>query len=186
MTRLTFLLAATLAAIFIVLSTFGSGNLRAERQQPPHRQETTQEQPSEAPPDPPADPSNAPAEQSEIPESSGADGEPPADLVQATGQTPERVQEFPGPELQPSPEYADEVPEPAALPDDTQGPILYVTGTRVNFRSGPSTDDRVIGALDGGTAVEALGPTGDDWVHIRDTDGRIGYMSGQFLSPDAP
>lgn len=177
MIRLFFLLVTTLAVILIGLSVYGTGNLRTENQ--PSETERAASQESGTATDLLPDLSKAP-------ESNGADGAPPADLVQAAAQTPERVQKFPGPELRPSPEYAGETPDQAAPPADTEGPILYITGSRVNFRSGPSTGDRVIGALNGGAAVEALGPNDGDWVHIRDMDGRIGYMSGQFLSPDAP
>lgn len=175
MRRLFFLLVTTLAVILVVLSVYGTGNLRADSQPSETEQAASEESETSLLPDLAAPP-----------ESNGADGAPPADLVQAATQTPERVQEFPGPELHPSPEYAGETPDRATPPTDAAGPILYVTGSRVNFRSGPSTGDRVIGALNGGAAVEALGPSDDDWVHIRDMDGRIGYMSGQFLSSNAP
>lgn len=177
MARLLFLLGATLAVILIVLSVYGKGNLRARNQPDTNEQAVSQES---------SGLKDILTEIPDVPESEGADGPPPADLVQATEQTPERVQEFPGPDLRPSPEYAGETPEQDALLADADGPILYVSGSRVNFRSGPSTGDRVVGALNGGSAVEALGPVEDDWVHIRDGDGRIGYMSGQFLSRNAP
>lgn len=66
------------------------------------------------------------------------------------------------------------------------GPVLYVTGERVNFRVGPSTSHQVVGALDYGSAVVALGPTDGGWVNIRGADGTTGYMSGQFLSRESP
>lgn len=112
--------------------------------------------------------------------------EPVPDVVEAASQTPERVQSFPGPELQPSPEYAGQTP-PAATPVAADGAtILYVTGSRVNFRAGPSTNDTVVGAITGGSPVEALGPVDADWVHIRDAQGREGFMSSSFLSASAP
>lgn len=63
---------------------------------------------------------------------------------------------------------------------------MYVTGNRVNFRAGPSTNDRVIGALLLGSPVEALGETDGGWMQLRDAQGREGYMSAQFLSPNRP
>lgn len=177
MTRLLFLLGATLAVILVVLSVYGRGNLRAQNQADRNDQTASQEI---------SVLKDVLTEVPEPPESNGADGPPPADLVQAAEQTPERVQEFPGPDLRPSPEYDSATPEQDALLADADGPVLYVSGSRVNFRSGPSTGDRVVGALNGGSAVEALGPVEDDWVHIRDQEGRIGYMSGQFLSRNAP
>lgn len=44
----------------------------------------------------------------------------------------------------------------------------------------------MIGALNAGAAVEVLSPTDASWVNIRDADGRIGYISGQFLVTEAP
>ena len=125
-------------------------------------------------------------ETSAEPEPIGTEGEPPADLVQVEEETPAQVQDFPGPDLKPSPEYAGQTPEEPQTLDSAEGPILYVTGSSVNFRSGPTTSDRVVGALTAGAPVEAIGPTDGEWVQIRDADGRIGYMSGQFLSQTAP
>ncbi|MEP3298481.1 MAG: SH3 domain-containing protein [Pseudoruegeria sp.] len=59
--------------------------------------------------------------------------------------------------------------------------IWYVSGNRVNMRSGPSTQNQVVAALARGTATELLGRTGG-WVHIRDLNsGNTGYMSANFL-----
>lgn len=106
----------------------------------------------------------------------------------AVAQTPEQVQTFPGPALRPSPEYAGqtETAEPTPTAELAGAQILYVTGSKVNFRAGPSTSDRVIGALLLGSPVEALGQSEGGWMHLRDAQGREGYMSGQFLSPDRP
>ena len=176
MLRLIVLIMATVAALLFVLSAYGTGEPLAKKPQAVAEQDVAGEKPESAllP--------KLPAE----PESNGADGEPPADLVQPAVQTPERVQDFPGPDLQPSPEYEGQTPDVPQTIAETEGPVLYVTGTSVNFRSGPSTNDRVIGALESGAPVEALGPPDAEWVRIRDMDGRIGYMSGQFLSEDAP
>lgn len=107
-------------------------------------------------------------------------------VVQAELQTPQRVDRFPGPPLRPSPEHEGKEGQQDRAEDlrsTASGPILYVTGSRVNFRAGPTTSDRVIGALGEGAPVEALGPTDGSWIRIRDAEGREGYMSGQFLSP---
>lgn len=176
MLRLIVLIAVTAAALFSVLSVNGTGEPLAKKTPDAPEQVPPPEKPvSELLPELPVEP-----------ESNGADGEPPADLVQPEVQTPERVQDFPGPDLQPSPEYEGQTPEAPQTIAEAEGPVLYVTGTSVNFRSGPSTNDRVIGALETGAPVEALGPPDAEWVQIRDMDGRIGYMSGQFLSENAP
>ncbi|MGR3419159.1 SH3 domain-containing protein [Paracoccus sp. (in: a-proteobacteria)] len=44
----------------------------------------------------------------------------------------------------------------------------------------------MIGSLSQGAAVEVLGPTDDAWINISDSDGRVGYMSAQFLSQARP
>lgn len=102
-------------------------------------------------------------------------------------QTPEKVQDFPGPPLRPSPEYVGSTEQAEAdLAAPEGATILYVTGDRVNFRAGPSTNDRVVGALLRGSPVEALNRTDEGWVQLRDAQGREGYMSAQFLSPELP
>lgn len=159
----------TLAGLYLVMIVYGTGDLRAGRDRPApatRAAETAGADPILAPP---------------------ALSPPSAEIIEAATQTPERVQQFPGPPLRPSPEHASRrAEETQQAPAGAQGPILYVTGSSVNFRAGPSTSDRVIGALGEGAPVEALGPTDADWVNIRDSEGRVGYMSGRFLSPAQP
>lgn len=165
MVRLGALVLGTLAGLWLILGLLGSENLRAERRLSPQVQPTSQDAET-----PPAGTENA------IPVT-------PASVVQAETQTPERVQRFPGPPLNPSPEHAD---AGAADPLPAGGPVLYITGSRVNVRAGPSTGDRVVTALDRGTAVRPLGPADGEWVNIGIPNGRAGYVSGQFLSATAP
>jgi hypothetical protein len=76
-------------------------------------------------------------------------------------------------------------PEPAPLAEpEPVLPVLYVSGRRVNVRSGPSTDYAAITSLARGAAVVDLGEVGDGWHEIRLDTGEIGYMSGDWLSPD--
>lgn len=72
---------------------------------------------------------------------------------------------------------------PPELPAET-GTLLRVTGDRVNFRAGPSTDDAILAALSIGTEVVLLERVGDGWAHLRvlETD-LSGYMSEDFLEP---
>lgn len=87
-------------------------------------------------------------------------------------------------------------PEPAAqggvaVQDTPTGSeevvLLYVTGSRVNLRAGPSTGNEIIAALGFGAQVELLSDPGNGWLEIRETEGgRVGFMSGRFLSPDRP
>ncbi|WP_299846138.1 SH3 domain-containing protein [uncultured Paracoccus sp.] len=112
----------------------------------------------------------------------------PAVPAEEVAQTPEQVQTFPGPPLRPSPEHAGEAETELAEAEALAAggaEIMYVTGDRVNFRAGPSTNDRVIGAILRGSPVEILGQT-EGWVQLRDAGGREGYMSLQFLSPERP
>ena len=72
---------------------------------------------------------------------------------------------------------------PAEIPD-ASGTLLRVTGDRVNFRAGPSTEDAILAALSIGTEVELIERVGDGWAHLRvlETD-LSGYMSEDFLEP---
>ncbi|MDO5648423.1 SH3 domain-containing protein [Paracoccus sp. (in: a-proteobacteria)] len=159
MLRLGLLLVVTLVAMFGVLSVMGGDDLRSARRPAPEPVPVVETTPVPAPV---AEPE-----------------------VVTTEQTPEQVQQFPGPALRSSPEYAGRDVAPAAavtaLPDSDL-PVMMVTGNRVNFRSGPSTNDGVVGALTNGARVHAIGPTDAAWVNIRDAQGREGFMSSQFLS----
>ena len=75
-------------------------------------------------------------------------------------------------------------PEPEPLPESEPDVVLYVAGRTVNVRSGPSTTFAAITSLTRGTAVVDLGDAGEGWRQIRLDSGEIGYMSGDFLSPD--
>lgn len=179
MLRLTIFIFLTLVGVFAFLSTYGAGDLRARMATP------AETAPRPAAQDPGAPGNAAPLPPRDQPPAQPAT-QPGTQIVQATSQTPEQVQRFPGPPLRPSPEHAGRSPQAVAPPPGTGGPVLYVVGNRVNFRAGPSTGEPVIGALTAGAPVEALGPTGGDWVNIRDSRGRIGFMSRQFLSTEAP
>lgn len=175
-------MAVTLIGLFALLSVYGSGDLRANRTPAASPAASTIQSAAQ-------DAGRAilspPAADMPGADAATASDEPVAS-IDTVAQTPQQVQRFPGPPLRPSPEHAGATPPASTAPAGATGPVLYVTGSRVNFRAGPSTGDRVIGALDGGSAVEALGATDGAWVNIRDGNGRIGYISGQFLSADAP
>lgn len=174
MIRLVLFLAATVIGLYAAMAVIGSGDQRSARS------------PVVTAPVQPAAEDNGPVATPAADESSQTEDEEP-EVVQAAGQTPQQVQRFPGPPLRPSPEHAGRAPEETtAAPAGATGPVRYVTGSRVNMRAGPSTGDRVIGALDGGAAVEALGPEDGPWVNIRDARGRLGYVSAQFLSDTPP
>ncbi|MFD2815529.1 SH3 domain-containing protein [Paracoccus aerius] len=160
MIRLGALILATLAALFVILSALGDGNLRADRQPAPDERM--------APLGPVPEPV-APAEITPV-------------VVEAESQTPSRCSASQAPPCALA-RICGRNPVATALPD---GPVLYVTGDRVNMRAGPSTGDRVVSSLVRGTAVQPLGPTDAEWVNIRDADGRVGYVAGRFLSQTAP
>ncbi|MCP5037238.1 MAG: SH3 domain-containing protein [Rhodobacteraceae bacterium] len=66
-------------------------------------------------------------------------------------------------------------------------PVLYVTGSKVNMREGPSTGDNIVAALLRGTAVDDLGEAAPGWSAIRVIEtGEIGYMATRFLSSEQP
>lgn len=68
------------------------------------------------------------------------------------------------------------------------GPILlksggaaYVADTRVNVRSGPSTDHERLGQLAKGEKVAVFGEA-SGWYELRYSDGTAAYVSGRYLS----
>lgn len=177
MLRLGMMLVGTVAAIMIVLSAFGGADSDARRSDTAKASE-----PVEIPQSKAAPVDEAPQLVVELPPD-----EAETEVVDPESQTPEKMQEFPGPALRPSPEYADEteVAEVASHADaDTA--TLYVTGSKVNLRAGPTTNDAVIGTVSLGDAVVSLGSADGGWVNVQTQDGRIGYLSGSFLSTTAP
>lgn len=71
-----------------------------------------------------------------------------------------------------------------SAPQTASAANVYVTGTRVNQRDGPSTSDRVMGVLVEGTQVQLLRDQGQ-WAQIR-SDLGTGWMSSSFLSLNGP
>jgi hypothetical protein len=61
---------------------------------------------------------------------------------------------------------------------------LFVSGSRVNVRSGPSTSYAVIGSTVYGEEVELLAVENESWAWVRFGDDREGYMARSFLAPD--
>ncbi len=71
--------------------------------------------------------------------------------------------------------------QPASLdaPDMT---LPEVTATRVNVRSGPSTNHEVLGQVHFAEIVQVISPVENGWVKISvEGDGVSGYMSANFL-----
>ncbi|WBU63142.1 SH3 domain-containing protein [Paracoccus aerodenitrificans] len=170
------LIFVTLIAFFAVLFVYGDGETRRVTAAPtePATEAAPQENRAAEAAEEAAAEARAQAESESAAQQSAAEVE----------QTPEQRPRYAGPELRPSPEYANQQPaeDLAEAPTDT----LYVTGSSVNFRAGPTTSDNVVGRLSRGQIVTAIGPRTGDWVEIRDGQGRTGFMSAQFLSADQP
>ena len=77
------------------------------------------------------------------------------------------------------------VAEPAAAVPE--GDIWYVIGRSVNVRADPSTDAPIVGKLSRGDAALMLADNGAGWAMVSiEGDGVSGYVSMDFLSPEAP
>ncbi|MBJ3763579.1 SH3 domain-containing protein [Maribius pontilimi] len=64
------------------------------------------------------------------------------------------------------------------------GQLHYVTGNRVNVRSGPSTANDVVDQVVRDQRVEVLDETPDGWMRIRIVDtGTEAFIFGRFLAP---
>lgn len=71
-------------------------------------------------------------------------------------------------------------------PQEAQGPLLYVSGNRVAFRTGPGLTQKVIDRFDKGRTVRQTELQGI-WVHARDVDtGRMGWISDKYLTQSNP
>jgi cell wall-associated NlpC family hydrolase len=56
-----------------------------------------------------------------------------------------------------------------------------VVADKLNIRSGPSTNDAVVGSLSKGATVEIAEYTNDTWVKINTSGGISGYVARQYL-----
>lgn len=63
---------------------------------------------------------------------------------------------------------------------------LYVTGSKVNVRGGPSTSYGVIASLKRGEEVVDMGDAGQGWRTIKLANGERGYMADRFLNEARP
>ncbi len=118
--------------------------------------------------------------------------EPVQVAAPAPAPTPE-PEPAPVPAPEPEPEIVaapEPEPEPTPQPEPETSavlPVLYVTGSTVNMRAGPTTRDGVVAKLTRGTAVDDLGPATDGWSQIRViATGKSGFMATRFLSADQP
>jgi polyisoprenyl-teichoic acid--peptidoglycan teichoic acid transferase len=64
---------------------------------------------------------------------------------------------------------------------EEEGQTMVVTGVYVNVRSGPGTDQQIIGKVYQGDTVKVVGSTSNGWSKVILADGTQGYMSSQFL-----
>jgi hypothetical protein len=64
-------------------------------------------------------------------------------------------------------------------------PTVQVTPpSQMNIRGGPSTEDSIVGLLDGGQTVAANGRIGDNsWLRITLPDGTYGWLSSSLVNP---
>lgn len=75
------------------------------------------------------------------------------------------------------------VAAPAAPAAPSAGRVLYVTGTTVNVREGPSTNHDVIATFVQGDTVVPVAFEGQDWIRVRvGTGDQTGYIARMFLS----
>ncbi|WP_424940991.1 SH3 domain-containing protein [Aliiroseovarius sp. S253] len=66
----------------------------------------------------------------------------------------------------------------------TSFPTMFVSGSTVNMRGGPSTGHGVVSKLTRGTEVLETGQTDDGWSQIKVVDtGQRGFIASRFLKP---
>lgn len=81
-----------------------------------------------------------------------------------------------------APATAPSAPETTA--DDAGFPTLFVSGSTVNMRGGPSTQFGVVTRLTRGTEVLETGQTENGWSQIKVVEtGKRGFIASKFLKP---
>ncbi|SMX30875.1 SH3 domain-containing protein [Actibacterium lipolyticum] len=75
-------------------------------------------------------------------------------------------------------------PTAKATAPASDGQIVAITGSRVNLRAGPSTNESVVGQLTRGTKAEVVGRPANGWVELKDLEtGLHGFMAERFTAP---
>ena len=71
----------------------------------------------------------------------------------------------------------------APTPEETQPPVdtYVVTGNKVNVRTEPSANGRILVQLEGGTEVVYVKRYNNDWTVIN-YDGQEAYISSQYIA----
>ncbi len=67
------------------------------------------------------------------------------------------------------------------IPDPNPALIGMVSGSSVNLRSGPGTAYGKAGSIKGGTQLDLLARY-NDWLKVRTTDGRTGWVSDELIN----
>lgn len=80
-------------------------------------------------------------------------------------------------------------PAPEEAPEETPAETfaeyqMYAAGS-VNIRSGPGSDQEVLGQTGDGDSITVIGPEENGWLPVN-YNGQTAYMSAQFLSDTAP
>ncbi|MCB1339443.1 MAG: SH3 domain-containing protein [Maritimibacter sp.] len=81
----------------------------------------------------------------------------------------------------PAPEPVAPEPPAPSIPEEPQG-ALYVAGSGVIVRAGPSAEERAVDDMMRGTAVVDLGGVGEGWRMILLPNGAAGYIAAADLS----
>jgi len=71
----------------------------------------------------------------------------------------------------------------ASVKNSSKGQPASITGSNINIRKGPSTDQPVVAIAQLDEVVDVLRTINKEWAFIRTTSGAEGYISSQFLKP---
>lgn len=78
---------------------------------------------------------------------------------------------------------AQAAPAAASVAQTAKSTSFYVTASKLNVRSGPSTSNSVIHALWNGNRVTVTGESGN-WFRLKLSDGRTGWVSKTYIKSD--
>lgn len=85
------------------------------------------------------------------------------------------------PEPETTPDPATETAA-AEAPSQSAAETWLVTGSRVNLRGGPSTDNPVVGSVTEGEALIPVSGLGSDWVEVETPSGQTAWIAAQFIT----
>lgn len=84
--------------------------------------------------------------------------------------------------LDPVSDSATATPRPTGAPTSAVYPVYAVTASLLNVRTGPAANASLLCKLQNGTRVSKISDVDQNWMQVRLSDGRYGYVMSRYMT----